>query len=251
LVVDVTGTGDRPGIGWRLRRLTVRLMIGAGLATLAWLLSAALDASTASAGEPTSAPANGQTSGVVLGTVLGDTTTGLTNTLATVTGGVGSTVGSAVGTTVVPPAKPAPMPTNTAPPRATPLRATPVVVRHTSAPRALPAARQAVVVDQQGRAAHAVTPAKTTPGKPHRRPFLERPVSAPAPVPAPAPQAPRPDVPATVASAGHTTGYLARYVIAERIPHLSAPTLVAKGGWSADPATVAARCQCMPATSPD
>jgi hypothetical protein len=278
VVVDVTGTGDRPGIGWRLRRLAIRLAVGAGLAALSWLLSAAVNAGTASADEPTSATASGQVSngllGTVvgsLGTVLGDTTTGLTHALGTVTGTVHTvttttvTTVTTVVTTVVTPAKSTLTATKTTVPQAvaaTPAQDTPVAATHTPA-RAVPVVPHTVLMPQRhstsvGRALRTTAPkttaprttlAKTAPRTRHRRPFVER--QAPAPVPAPAPQAPSPDVPACAASAGHTSGDFARYAIAERILHLSVPTMAGRAGWSADPATVAARGQCLPATSPD
>lgn len=104
--VLVADSGVTPGFRRRLRRFALRLAIGAGLAALAWLLSSAVSAGTASAAAnpPGAAPASGTDSafsqpshpaGGLLGGLLG----GLGNTLSTTVSGVTNTV-SAVTTTV-------------------------------------------------------------------------------------------------------------------------------------------------------
>lgn len=257
VVVDVTGSGNEPGIGWRLRTVAVRILVGAGLAAVAWLLGAALGAGTASAAEP-SLPATGSphasshASNGLLGRVVGTVT-------GTVTGAVGHLVGNTTTTTTVGTVEPpkATPPKRTATPPATPPASTRTTQRTT---RAVPVAvavppttaavtealHHTLVVPTRREAVR--TPTTTPSVTPHRR-FTETP--APHPGPAPAPLAPSPDVPVTVVSAGHSTGDLTRAATAADVPDPAVPTQAGPGGWRADPATPAARCQCLPATSPD
>lgn len=258
VVVDVTGSGNEPGIGWRLRTLAVRVLVGIGLAAVAWLLGAALSAGTASAAEPSlptlPSTGHGHASNGLLGSLVG-----------TVTGTVGNLVGDTTTTTTTvvktvdpPPATPPKQtPKQTPKPSAntkTTQKTTPVakvvpvavVVPPTTA--VVPRAVHRTLVVPTRREAAVRTQATTSSVTPHRR-FIE--TRAPHPAPAPAPLAPSPDVPVTVVSAGHSTGHLARAVIATDVPGPAVPTQVSPGGWRADPATLAARCQCLPATSPD
>ncbi len=90
VMVDGTDTGVRPGIGSRLRRLTVQLLLTAGLAAIAWLLgSLVLGPGTASAAEPPTptSPTWSASSSSARGDLLGTLAGSLTNT---VTGLLGS-----------------------------------------------------------------------------------------------------------------------------------------------------------------
>src|SRR6267142_193196 len=66
--VSVADSGVTPGFDRRLRRFALRLAIGAGLAALAWLLSSAVSAGTASAAQNPqgAAPTNSAPSGGLL-----------------------------------------------------------------------------------------------------------------------------------------------------------------------------------------
>jgi hypothetical protein len=271
VVVDVADTGFLPAAGARLRRLAVRLTLAAGLAGIALVLGAVL-ASTASADElPATASDSGSTGNGLLGTLVGSVTNTVTgtvqstlsttldivdNTVDTTVDTVGTVVDSAVGSVVGTAPGIAPEP-------ATPVTATPVTT-HTSAPVAHTTAhpRQAVstrpvrhhpVVTprhaatvapaQSVHVAHPVTPTAHTAGL-----LTHRPARLPSPA---TPQCPNPAVPASSSSAGHGPTGSARSALAVVPCHADLTATAGSDGWSADPATLAARSQGLPATAPD
>jgi hypothetical protein len=247
VVVDVTDTGVRPGIGRRLcrsaRGLVLRLSVAIGIAGIAWLLGTVLSAGTASAAEAPP-PASDTSSGLlgVVGSITGsltDTVTGLTDTVTDVTDTATDTVTGTVTSVVAPPAKSVVVPVvqhSIAPVR--------TAVRHTvSRANRVTAVRHTVhrattVVPQRKSLARAIP--RRIARSVHHRP-------APLRAPSPAPQAPSPVLPSGSANAAHTGAS----GLAVHVPASAAPALVSAGGWTADPATLAARNQCLPTASPD
>lgn len=271
MVVEVTESGALPGVGSRLRRITVRLLLGAGLAVIAWLCTSTLHAGTAAAAVPTSAntsASSGQSSNglldVVAGSVsdvLGDTTTGVVDTATSVIGTTTNVTTAVVTTTTM---------TTTTTTTTTAVRTTVPSPKSESTTATRKSAASTVVQ-------HAATTPKTfAPKTIHTRirhdvvrtstPAQIRHVATTAippaprsvlpnngdPAPEPAPQPPCPDVPAGSMSAGHDdAGQAARAALTADVANWTAPALVNQAGWTADPATLAARGQCLPATSPD
>jgi hypothetical protein len=280
--VSVAGSRVTPGFGRRLRRIALRLAIGAGLAALAWLLSSAMSAGTAAAAEnpqgaaPSDSSPSGTDGGGLLGGLLGglgntlsstvsgvtDTVSALTTTVSSVTTGVvGGLANGLTGTlnTV----------TGVVAPVTTGLTGTsgggthvgsgpkpaPVVVTTPTAP----AAHQAVSVPAVAPMApvvirHVTTSvaqqqvSTTTPTAPvHTAPRLP---SRPLPDPAPQP-APTPAVPASFSSAGHGFHGPARHTLGAFSSDTFAPFLAAFGVHSADSAAIAGRSQGLPPTTPD
>lgn len=97
----VAGTAVTPGIGGRLRRVAFRLVTIAGMAALAWLLSAMVNSGTASASQNTTqtqgttdsannGPDSGTSGGGLLGSLLGGLGNTVSGTLSNVTGTVTS-----------------------------------------------------------------------------------------------------------------------------------------------------------------
>ncbi|HEY3611872.1 MAG TPA: hypothetical protein VGL06_30540, partial [Pseudonocardiaceae bacterium] len=99
--VSVAGSRVTPGFGRGLRRIALRLAVGAGLAVFAWLLSSTLSAGTAAAAQNPhgAAPSDSSPSGTDGGGLLGGLLGGLGNTLSSTVSGVTDTV-SALTTTV-------------------------------------------------------------------------------------------------------------------------------------------------------
>lgn len=221
VVVGMTRVGVRPGVGARLRALAVL----AGLAGIGWLLGAVLGAGPASADEP---PA----------TDPGDLTAvvdGITNAVTT---DLRTTVDA---TSATPPAAPKVSKTVRA------HRVVPVAVvrRSHPVPQAVVPTHHTVVPVRR----HAVAPVvhRHVPATPrHRHAPVRAPPSQP---PQPGPSAPGPALPGLTST--HTAGDLAR----QPLPADSTTGSVRVPGgatlWAADPARLAARIQCLPATSPD
>lgn len=251
MVGEVTGTS----IGCRLRRIAVRLLLGAGLAGAAFLCCALLGAGTASAAQTPTTPTTGHSGHGLLGTLVGSVTTTLDGTL---------TVLDTTATTVVEP-PPAAGPVTTPQPPAPPVATKPLPAKKTTAKHSITAvtARPATAPTRTKPAVssrHAVTHAATATVRkaaPAARPVPAQPRSAgaghhrPAPLPTPAPQYPSPAVPASSVSAGHDGAMTARHLVATAPSHSDLRSATGAGGWSADPAALAARSQGLPTTSPD
>jgi hypothetical protein len=263
VMVGVAGSGVSPGIGGRLRRLFVRLLVGFGLAGLVWLLTAAVHTATASAAETPTAPSTSSSGGDLLGSLVGSLTGTVTNTLDTVTGtDLGSTVTTVVGdvtttatavtrtttdtvstvtsAVIRPPVAAAKPVTHVVPVRAA--AATPVQ-RHAVAP--VPRAK--TVVAQRVPLRHAVPSIPPVPSAPRVQPH--RPVAPP--LPAPAPQQPSPAVPATSVTSGHGGTGQYRHAVATLGSAATSATPTGVADRPADPRALAARGQALPATTPD
>jgi len=284
----VAGTAVTPGIGGRLRRVAFRLVTVAGMAALAWLLSAMVNSGTASASENTThthgtadsannSPDSGTSGGGLLGSLLGGLGNTVSGTLSNVTGtvtatvtqvttGLLGTVTSGVGgvlntvvTGVVAPTTAAVVHTVGG---VVPAVITPSVPVAAHKPVALPdqhtvsvPAVAAVVVPQ----ATPVPPAKPFVG--HRVtslvaqriavPAAHRPMLPDQPLPAPPAPQPAPAVPVSFASAGHGFHGPARHALGVYTAHSGAPSLTALGVRSPDSAALAARHQGLPPTTPD
>jgi hypothetical protein len=268
VVVDAADTGTAPA-GFRLRRLAVRLVLAAGLAGIALILGAALNAGTASADE-LPATANDNSSGGLLGTLVGSVTDTVTGVVSTSVSATLSTTLDVVDTTVhsigtVVGGTPNPAPADTAPDNTTTPAATPVTTRRSSVPvTTKPVAHTAhheqavvstrtvrrhpvgtrhaatVAAPRAVRAAHPATPAAHIAGPGRHRP-----------VPLPAPQEPNPAMPVSSCGAGHSPTGPIRSAFAVVPSHSDRTALAAADGWSADPAVLAARSQGLPTTSPD
>lgn len=275
-MVGVAGTGVLPGIGGRLRRLVVRLVLGFGLAALVWLVTAIAHTATASAAEsptatsPTAAsPSTGVSAGDgLLGNLVGSLTTTVTGTLDTVTGSnVGTTLDTVVGdvtstathvvstttstvtSTVTGTVGAVTSTTHVATPVATakPVAAKPVT--RAVPPPAAPVRRSVAVVVHTAKtvAAPNVSPRRATGPAVGVRPH--RPVAPP--LPAPAPQQPSPAVPASSVTPGHSGAGQLRHAVAAVPAGTEHGVPAGAAGWSAEPAALAARVQALPTTSPD
>jgi hypothetical protein len=281
--VSVADSGVTPGFRRRLRRFVLRLAVGAGLATLAWLLSSAVSAGTASAATNPQGPANstpGTDSGGLLGGLLG----GLGNTLSTTVSGVTSTV-SAVTTTVSSVttglvggitsglSNTLDTVTGVVAPITTGLTGTsgggtqvgggtkpaPVVVSTPVVPATLPTAAVPIVAPPAPAATPVVIRHITTSVVPQQvsdvtptAPAPSAPTSPSRPLPDPAPQpAPTPAVPASFSSAGHGFHGPARHTLGASSSDTFAPFQAAFGVHSADSAAIAGRSQGLPPTTPD
>jgi hypothetical protein len=282
--VSVAGSRVTPRFGRRLRRVALRLAIGAGLAALAWLLSSAMSAGTAAAAEnpqgaaPTDSSPSGTDSGGLLGGLLGglgntlsntvsgvtDTVSALTTTVSSVTTGVvggltdtlhtvagvvapvtaGLTGPSGGGTQVGSGPKPAPVVVDT-PAAPAEQQAVSVPVVVPPPPAAVPVVIRHVTTSVAPQQVSEATP--TAPA-----PVLGAPESPSRPLPGPAPQpAPTPAVPASFSSAGHGFHGPARHTLGVSSSDTFAPFLAAFGVHSADSAAIAGRSQGLPPTTPD
>lgn len=282
-------SGVTPGFGHRLRRFAVRLVIGAGLAALAWLLSSAVSAGTASAAQNPqgTAPADGSPSGTagggLLGGLLGDlgntlsttvstTVSGVTNTVAAVTGTVttgvvGGLVNGLAGTlqTVTDVVAPITGTSGGGTQAGSGPTPAPVVVRTPAAPAGHQVVPVVPVVPLSAPATvpaaspviirhvtTSVAPQQVPDTTPAAAPVLDTPRSPSHPLPDPAPQpAPTPAVPASFASAGHGFHGPARHALGASSSDTFAPFLAAFGVHSADSAAITGRSQGLPPTTPD
>ncbi|HEX5407836.1 MAG TPA: hypothetical protein VFX16_36690 [Pseudonocardiaceae bacterium] len=242
----MTETGNRPAIGRRLCSLAIRLTVAVGIAGIAWLLGALLGAGTAAAAE-TPPPSTDTSAGLfgVVDNITGDLTNTVTDTVTDLTSTVTAVTTNTVTTVVAPSADDTPARPVVIPPvvahMTTPVR---TVVRHT-----VPVAKRAIVARNPVHRAKTVAPQRKSPhhvvSRRVARSVHHRP--APVPVPSRAPQAPSPSLP----TGSVDTAHAGLPGLAVHAPGSAAPVLVSAGGRAADPATVDARSQCLPATSPD
>jgi hypothetical protein len=284
--VSVAGSRVTPGFVRRLRRVGLRLAIGAGLAALAWLLSSAMSAGTAAAAEnphgaaPSDSSPSGPDSGGLLGGLLGglgntlsSTVSGVTDTVSALTTTVSSVTSGVVGglangltdtlhtvTGVVAPITTGLTGTSGGTQAGSGPKPAPVAVTTPTAPAAHQAVSvPAVVVPTAPAAAPVVIRHVTTSVAPQQVSAITptAPMAAAArlpsrPLPDPAPQpAPTPAVPASFSSAGHGFHGPARHTLGAFSSDTAVPFLAAFGVHSADSAAIAGRSQGLPPTTPD